>query len=203
MIDRSLLRRDFKLGQLPQGAQGPKGDPGAQGLKGATGARGLQGATGAQGLPGTPGSKGATGKRGPTGLTGAGTTGARGATGAQGTTGAQGATGPQGLQPVKAWAVVAADGTLLRGQGTVSASRQSTGSYVLTFDRVVTDCAVIGNVGGVEENVNAPAGVLSTNNGFNGTGSHATVIVTTFSLLPSGGAQLPLADENFHVALLC
>jgi hypothetical protein len=84
----------------------------------------------------------------------------------------------------------------------VSASRTSTGSYVLTFDRAVTDCAVIGTVGGVEENVTVPPGVLSTENGFNSTGSHATVIVSTFSLQSDGGS-LTHADENFHLALIC
>jgi hypothetical protein len=99
---------------------------------------------------------------------------------------------------VSAWAVIADDGTLLRGEGTVSASRTNPGSYILTFDRAVTDCAVIGTVGGVAENVTVPPGVLSTENGFNSTGSHATVIVNTFPL-----ASTAPTDENFHVALLC
>jgi hypothetical protein len=57
-------------------------------------------------------------------------------------------------------------------------------------------------VGGVAKNVSVPPGVLSTENGFNATGSHATVIVNTFSLQSSGGS-LTLADENFHLALIC
>ncbi len=36
--DGSLLKNDFKAGQLPAGAQGPKGDPGAQGAPGSPGA---------------------------------------------------------------------------------------------------------------------------------------------------------------------
>lgn len=50
--DRTLLRRDFKAGQLPAGArglQGAKGDPGAQGSQGLQGETGAPGATGAQG----------------------------------------------------------------------------------------------------------------------------------------------------------
>jgi len=41
----SLLAADFKAGQLPSGAQGPKGDSGAQGPKGDKGDTGAPGAT--------------------------------------------------------------------------------------------------------------------------------------------------------------
>ena len=43
----SLLAADFKAGQLPRGAQGPKGDTGAQGPKGDKGDKGDTGAPGA------------------------------------------------------------------------------------------------------------------------------------------------------------
>ena len=46
----SLLARDFKLGQLPTGPQGPKGDTGPQGPKGDTGAPGAEGEPGISGL---------------------------------------------------------------------------------------------------------------------------------------------------------
>jgi hypothetical protein len=61
VIDHSLLKLDFKAGQLPQGAagpqgtQGPKGDAGAQGPKGDAGAQGLQGDKGDKGDKGDPG----------------------------------------------------------------------------------------------------------------------------------------------------
>jgi hypothetical protein len=54
--NRSLLRRDFKAGQLPAGSrglQGAKGDPGAPGPQGPQGEAGAPGATGPQG----PGAK--------------------------------------------------------------------------------------------------------------------------------------------------
>src|SRR5262245_14587704 len=57
----SLLASDFKAGQLPAGAQGPKGDTGLQGPKGDPGPTGLTGAVGA---------KGATGPAGPSGPAG-------------------------------------------------------------------------------------------------------------------------------------
>ena len=54
----SLLRQDFKAGQIPTGARGPAGATGGQG---ATGATGGQGATGAQGPTGATGATGNTG----------------------------------------------------------------------------------------------------------------------------------------------
>lgn len=71
VVDRSLLARDFKAGQLPRGArgrtglvgaQGPAGPVGSQGRKGEPGKRGPAGNTGAQGEPGVDGK---IGPRGP------------------------------------------------------------------------------------------------------------------------------------------
>jgi hypothetical protein len=47
--NHSLLRVDFKNGQVPRGPAGPAGPTGAAGPKGATGARGPTGAAGAAG----------------------------------------------------------------------------------------------------------------------------------------------------------
>ena len=47
--DASLLRKDFKAGELPQGPQGPTGRTGAAGATGPTGATGATGPTGAPG----------------------------------------------------------------------------------------------------------------------------------------------------------
>jgi hypothetical protein len=47
----SLLRSDFKRGQVPRG---PRGIQGIQGIQGAQGTEGAQGIQGAQGDPGTP-----------------------------------------------------------------------------------------------------------------------------------------------------
>jgi hypothetical protein len=73
---RTLLAADFRLGQLPAGAQGQKGDTGAagaqgpQGDTGVAGAQGPQGDTGASGTAGSPG----PGYRFTTGSGGAGPT---------------------------------------------------------------------------------------------------------------------------------
>lgn len=55
VVDRSLLTRDFKPGQIPRGAQGVAGD------------RGQPGPQGPQGLPGAPGDPGPRGAEGPAG----------------------------------------------------------------------------------------------------------------------------------------
>ena len=64
MKNGSLLKRDFKAGQLPagpqgqpgpQGQQGPQGPKGDQGDKGDKGEQGIQGLKGDKGDPGTPG----------------------------------------------------------------------------------------------------------------------------------------------------
>ena len=52
VINGSLLKKDFKSGQLARGPVGPTGARGAQGLEGAAGRTGAAGAPGVQGPPG-------------------------------------------------------------------------------------------------------------------------------------------------------
>lgn len=52
--DGSLLTKDFKVGQLPAGAQGAAGSQGPTGAPGAKGDNGAPGAPGADGSPDTP-----------------------------------------------------------------------------------------------------------------------------------------------------
>ncbi len=59
--DRSLLAKDFRLGQLPAGPKGDTGAPGAVGPAGPAGAAGATGAPGAQGPPGVQGAPGSGG----------------------------------------------------------------------------------------------------------------------------------------------
>src|SRR5919197_2480466 len=58
VINGSLLKQDFKAGQLPRGARGPQGSPGPAGPQGAQGSAGPQGA---QGPPGPQGIQGPSG----------------------------------------------------------------------------------------------------------------------------------------------
>lgn len=53
--DGSLVKSDFKAGELPAGAQGAPGTPGAQGLPGEKGAPGEKGDTGSAGTNGVSG----------------------------------------------------------------------------------------------------------------------------------------------------
>lgn len=52
VINHSLLKADFKAGQLPRGRVGPQGPAGPQGAQGAVGPQGPQGPQGIQGPPG-------------------------------------------------------------------------------------------------------------------------------------------------------
>jgi hypothetical protein len=63
VINGSLLKKDFKAGQLPRGARGPAG------LRGAAGPAGPAGATGPAGPAGAAGAAGAQGPPGPVSLT--------------------------------------------------------------------------------------------------------------------------------------
>lgn len=91
--DGSLLKSDFKAGELPtqssqvlpgeKGAQGPQGEKGDKGEKGETGAKGDTGASGEPGTNGAPGAPGAPGTNGVSGrvlANGADTAVANGAT---------------------------------------------------------------------------------------------------------------------------
>lgn len=62
--NHSLLAADFKLGQLPKGAQGDRGPAGVAGPAGLTGPKGATGDKGAKGEPGAKGDPGASGGAG-------------------------------------------------------------------------------------------------------------------------------------------
>ena len=85
----SLLRSDFKRGQVPRGPQGLQGIQGAQGIQGP------------KGDPGTP--------------------------------------------ATRLWAYVSATGTLRGGGGVVATSRTSSGSFRVTFNQSIVNCAATAN----------------------------------------------------------
>jgi hypothetical protein len=68
VINRSLLKKDFKPGQLPRGARGPQGSPGRAGPEGVQGPAGPQGVQGPAGPQGAQGPRGSQGVQGPAGL---------------------------------------------------------------------------------------------------------------------------------------
>ncbi len=97
------------------------------------------------------------------------------------------------------WAVVSADGSLIRQHGAVSARQLfrpgKLGSYQVTLNRNVTGCAFTATIGRVNSAPKNPQpgeiGVAYRN------GSSKSVYVKTRA---SDGAE---ADRSFHLAVLC
>jgi hypothetical protein len=148
VINGSLLKLDFKPGQLPRGARGPAGPAGAQGATGPAGPAGAQGATGPAG---PAGAQGATGPAGPAGAAGA--------------AGAQGPPGPVSLTYVASadtplpagtqqFAVATCPaGMVVTGGGAFTASTNTAvnvnSSYVASSDGTTPDewVAIMNNAG--------------------------------------------------------
>ncbi|WP_354698702.1 hypothetical protein DSM112329_04392 [Paraconexibacter sp. AEG42_29] len=113
----SLLKADFKAGQLPAGAKGADGAPGAKGDKGDPGIPGTAAAKGDKGDKGDPGSKGDKGDKGDAGTPGTPGPGAK-------------------------WALVKADGTVLRQSGGITVQAFGSGYYV-DFNSSLTNSGLI------------------------------------------------------------
>jgi hypothetical protein len=128
----------------------------------------------------------------------------RGAAGPQGPAGVAGPAGPQGPagSVTSLWAIVRADGSIVYSSSHVTAvNRFNGGQYSVTFDRNVTQCADLVNIGGwtkggevlVPGGGEASAAVVDS-----GAPNQAnTVNVYTRD---SGGT---LADRGFHLAVVC
>lgn len=125
----------------------------------------------------------------------------RGPRGPQGLAGAQGARGESGAAATRLWAIVDDDGTLYRGSGVVSTRRggPSSGSYLVTFNRDVSQCAAVASTGG------HPLGPGSSTGISVGTASAATAgspfegVVSVLTKNPAGAD----ADRIFHLAVFC
>ena len=165
----------------PQGPAGPQGVAGPQGPAGPQGETGPQGPAGANGAPGPEGAIGPTGAQGPAGP--------QGLPGPQGVPGPQGATGPQGPAGTNAtptrWAFVTLNGTIFGSSGHLqSATRPSAATYELTWDRSVTQCAVL---------------VTTTSSQYASAFSNGTT--TTVSLWRGDG--VPGGGASIYVAVFC
>ncbi len=130
----------------PRGLDGPEGPVGPAGPVGATGADGASGPEGPVGPAGPVGATGASGASGPAGPIGP--AGAQGSPGPQGVPGPQGAAGPQGVAGTDAtptrWAFVVPSGTIFGSSGHLqSVTKPSLATYELTWDRTITQCAVL------------------------------------------------------------
>jgi hypothetical protein len=91
------------------------------------------------------------------------------------------------------FAVVNADGLLVRGLGAAAANRLGTGMYQVVFDQDVTGASLIGTVGLAGSSGLAPAGQIAV---AGRTGILNAVFVNTFD--GTGDA----ADRPFHLAVL-
>ncbi|MEV5695334.1 hypothetical protein [Micromonospora globbae] len=91
------------------------------------------------------------------------------------------------------FAVVNANGTLIRGLGVATADRLATGMYQVIFDQDVSAAGYVGTLGLPGSTGVAPAGVISV---AGRTGIPNGVFVETFT---SDGTA---ADRPFHLAVL-
>jgi hypothetical protein len=92
------------------------------------------------------------------------------------------------------FAVVDANGTLVRGRRAASAARLATGAYEVVFRRDVRKCAYLGTIGLSGSAGSSLPGEITV---VGRAGNNRGVFVTTHS---SGGAS---ADLGFHLAVLC
>ena len=152
-------------GVVPAGERGPAGPAGPQGAQGPAGPAGAQGPQGEQGIPGPAGPQGAPGED-----------------------------GEPGEDATRLWAVVAADGSLVRGRGATGARRAATGSFEVTFDTAVAACAYLGVVGATDGAATPPTGQITVG------GSAAGDSVVLVETETSSGSN---ADRPFHLAVLC
>jgi hypothetical protein len=152
----------FPASIVPAGPQGPAGPMGP------AGPTGPQGEPGAQGEPGP-----------------------KGETGSQGPVGPAGPQGEPGAAASKRWAVVAADGSLVRGSGVTSVTRTAAGSYEVAFGEAVAGCAYVGTLG---------LGETAGATGQIGVGTAEAATTVRVETETSTGSN---ADRGFHLAVLC
>jgi collagen triple helix repeat protein len=195
--------------QGPPGTQGPVGLQGPQGLQGEQGIQGdpgLQGEPGPQGPQGDPGPQGPTSEQGPQGEQGLqGPQGPQGPTGEQGPQGEQGLQGPQGPTGEQGpegpagsglWAVVASNGSFVRGSGVLAVADSPGTTASVEFDQPVDGCAYI--------SVAAETGTANPGSeplGFTvATGHSSNDQVVRVRTYDKGGSQ---ANRPFHLAVVC
>jgi hypothetical protein len=119
--------------------------------------------------------------------------GATGPAGPRGPAGAQGEKGDPGEAATRLWAVVAADGTLVRGRGVEAASRLGAGEYEISFDAPVSACALLGTLSLPESAAGGATGQL-------GVAVDELQTVVRVETETSSGTN---ADRAFYLAVLC
>jgi hypothetical protein len=122
-----------------------------------------------------------------------GAIGPAGPRGPVGPAGAQGEKGDPGEAATRLWAVVAADGTLVRGRGAVAASRLAVGTYEISFEQPVSACALLATLAAPEGAAGGATGQVGA-----AVGEPQTLVRTETET--SSGTN---ADRGFHVTALC
>ena len=130
--------------------------------------------------PGPPGAPGPAGPPGPPG-----------SAGPAGPAGPQGEKGSPGEPATTLFAVVGADGTVVRGNGGAAVARLGPGSYEVTFAQPVATCAHVATLA-LAETAGATGQV--------GVGPGATDGAVRVETETSSGSN---ADKAFHVAAVC
>ena len=172
------------LGVSPLGGAAIRAGTHAAGLSGknTTGPRGPRGPRGRRGPRGGPGRPGA---RGPTG-----------AKGATGQTGQKGPTGSTGAPASQHWAVVAGDGTLIRGKGLIASNpvvRTATGTYTVAFlNQNASSCAWAASIANSSTSVPTASYLVLSQGAFTN-----VVDVNTYH---SGGTP---EDQPFMLSIFC
>ncbi len=138
---------------------------------------------------GAVGPAGPAGAAGPTGP--AGPVGPQGVAGPQGPAGEKGEQGAPGAPASTRWAVVAADGSLIRGSGVAAASRTASGTYEVAFADSVASCAYAGSLA---------LGETAGATGQIGVGGAATESALRVETEASTGSN---ADKAFHLIVIC
>jgi hypothetical protein len=141
------------------------------------------------------GPRGPRGRRGPRGFLGR--PGQRGPTGLKGPTGQKGATGAAGVPATQRWAVVAANGTVVRSRSLVASNPVShttgTGTYTVAFANTTTgSCAWAATIASTA--TSAPSsGYMTLNQG-------AFTNVVQVNTYATGGMA---TDQPFMLTLFC
>ncbi len=135
--------------------------------------------------------------RGPAGPQG--TAGTPGPAGAQGPQGAAGPPGAPGLPATRLFASVRDDGELVSGSGVTESARVPDGTFTVTFDRSVENCAAIGTVGlgGGPGGFVTPGSILHANLGAPDAQSVAVRIYEPGATAPN------LTSNSFSLAVFC
>lgn len=101
------------------------------------------------------------------------------------------ATTSLGPPSVAGWAVVSANGKIVRGSGAVKAKRTSKGRYKVTFNQAVNNCGYKATIGNADSKVPSVGDI-----GVASKGTKAVQVQTT-------NAKGKSANYSFHLAVVC